>query len=212
VTSNNIDRLAWLRRMLATGDTDLMREMHRVFAEELVGAEADSICGAGYGERSDDRVYSRNGYLDRAFEVRSGQSPSTRPSSGKPATSPTGCSSDVLVPSGHSPRSLPSDMCAVCRPDATTDSSRRWASRASRAHRHRVEPHVGDVRTLVESGRSALEAVADTSRALARIGLVPPGCDNPGNEASVKSGGDSVGYQTRVPTLLAGLDHAALEA
>jgi len=32
VTSNNMDRLAWLRKVLAEGDADLMREMLKVFA------------------------------------------------------------------------------------------------------------------------------------------------------------------------------------
>jgi len=37
-----------------------------------MGAEADSICGAGYGERSDERVNSRNGYRHRDFDTRAG--------------------------------------------------------------------------------------------------------------------------------------------
>jgi putative transposase len=44
----------------------------RSFAQALMGAEADVACGAGYGERSDDRVNTRNccrapgvGYLGR---------------------------------------------------------------------------------------------------------------------------------------------------
>ena len=32
MTSNNMDRLAWLRKVLAEGDADLMREMLKVFA------------------------------------------------------------------------------------------------------------------------------------------------------------------------------------
>ncbi len=67
-----MDRLAWLRKVLAEGDADLMREMLHVFAEELMGAEADSICGAAYGERSDDRINSRNGYRERDFDTRVG--------------------------------------------------------------------------------------------------------------------------------------------
>jgi putative transposase len=34
--------------------------------------EADAICGAGYGERSDDRVTKRNGYRDRQWDTRAG--------------------------------------------------------------------------------------------------------------------------------------------
>ena len=37
-----------------------------------MGAEADSACGASYGERSDERVNSRNGYRDRDFDSRVG--------------------------------------------------------------------------------------------------------------------------------------------
>ncbi len=45
-----MDRLGWLRTTLENADLDLMREMLKVSAEELMGAEADSICGAGFRE------------------------------------------------------------------------------------------------------------------------------------------------------------------
>jgi putative transposase len=72
VTKDNMDRLEWLRKVLAEGDADLMREMLKVFAEELMGAEADSICGAGFRERSDERVNRRNGYRERELDTRVG--------------------------------------------------------------------------------------------------------------------------------------------
>jgi hypothetical protein len=34
-------------------------------AEALVSAEADAVCGAGYGERAGERVNRRNGYRER---------------------------------------------------------------------------------------------------------------------------------------------------
>ncbi len=37
-----------------------------------MGAEADTLCGAGYGERSEDRTNSRNGYRHRDFDTRAG--------------------------------------------------------------------------------------------------------------------------------------------
>jgi len=37
-----------------------------------MGAEADALCGAGYGERSPERVNSRNGYRAREFDTRVG--------------------------------------------------------------------------------------------------------------------------------------------
>jgi transposase-like protein len=46
--------------------------MVRVFAEQLMGADADGLCGADYGERSPERVNRRNGYRERAWDTRAG--------------------------------------------------------------------------------------------------------------------------------------------
>ncbi|MBF5002572.1 IS256 family transposase, partial [Nocardia sp. BSTN01] len=51
---------------------DLLREMMSTFIQALMSNEADAVCGAGYGERSDDRVNSRNGYRHRDFDTRVG--------------------------------------------------------------------------------------------------------------------------------------------
>jgi transposase-like protein len=67
-----MDALAWVRKQGAEADTDLLREMVKVFCERLMGAEADALCGAGYGERSDERVNRRNGYRERAWDTRAG--------------------------------------------------------------------------------------------------------------------------------------------
>lgn len=75
VTKDNMDRLTWLRKTLEDADLDVMREMLKVFAEELMGAEADSICGAAYGQRSDERVNRRNGYRERELDTRVGTIP-----------------------------------------------------------------------------------------------------------------------------------------
>ena len=70
---DKIHPLGWLRKQLeADGGTDLIREMLQAFAEVLMSAEASSLCGAGYGERSEERVNSRNGYRSRAFDTRAG--------------------------------------------------------------------------------------------------------------------------------------------
>ena len=61
-----------LRKVLAQDEPDVLRELMKVFPEALMGAEADSMCGAAYGERSEDRVNSRNGYRDRDFDSRVG--------------------------------------------------------------------------------------------------------------------------------------------
>src|SRR3972149_10987401 len=50
----------------------IMGEMVRVFAEALMGAEADAICGAAYRERSPERANTRNGYRERVWDTRVG--------------------------------------------------------------------------------------------------------------------------------------------
>jgi putative transposase len=42
------------------------------FAEALMGAETDALCGAPYRERSPERVNIRNGYRERAWDTRVG--------------------------------------------------------------------------------------------------------------------------------------------
>ena len=59
MAENNMDLLAWLRKQLAEAEPDLLREMVRTFAESLMGAEADALCGAGFRERSGERVNRR---------------------------------------------------------------------------------------------------------------------------------------------------------
>ncbi|WP_197487872.1 transposase, partial [Rhodococcus sp. LB1] len=51
---------------------DLLRSLLSTFIDALMGAEADSLCGAGFGERSENRTNSRNGYRHRDFDTRAG--------------------------------------------------------------------------------------------------------------------------------------------
>ncbi len=46
--------------------------MVKEMAEGLMGAEAEALCGAGYGERSPERVNRRNGYRERDWDTRVG--------------------------------------------------------------------------------------------------------------------------------------------
>ncbi|MGH9341459.1 MAG: IS256 family transposase [Acidobacteriota bacterium] len=62
----------WLRKQLEQSDADLLRQMLLTFVETLMGAEADALCGADFGERSEDRVNSRNGYRERPWDTRVG--------------------------------------------------------------------------------------------------------------------------------------------
>jgi transposase-like protein len=46
--------------------------MVKTFAEALMSAEADTLCGAAYGQRSEERTNSRNGYRPREWDTRAG--------------------------------------------------------------------------------------------------------------------------------------------
>jgi putative transposase len=61
-----------LREYLEAASPDLLRAMIKTFADALMSAEADAVCGAGYGERSSERVNSRNGYRGREWDTRAG--------------------------------------------------------------------------------------------------------------------------------------------
>ena len=70
--NKSIDALVWLRKQLETDDNDLLRAMVCSFGEELMSAEANVVCGAGYGEVSADRINRRNGYRSRRWDTRVG--------------------------------------------------------------------------------------------------------------------------------------------
>ena len=72
MVKDRIDALEDFRKQLEEADVDLLREMVKVFAEQLMGADADALCGADYGERSPERTNRRNGYRERAWDTRAG--------------------------------------------------------------------------------------------------------------------------------------------
>lgn len=71
-TAHNIDLHQLVEDRLTGASPDLLRELLTLFIHALMGAEADVLCGAGYGQRTDDRVNSRNGYRHRDFDTRVG--------------------------------------------------------------------------------------------------------------------------------------------
>jgi transposase-like protein len=52
--------------------SELLAEMVKMAAELLMDAEVDVLCNAGYGERTEDRVNSRNGHRERRWDTRAG--------------------------------------------------------------------------------------------------------------------------------------------
>jgi len=53
-------------------DTDLLKQMIQFVAQRMMELDAESLCAAAYGERSPERLNSRNGYRERLWETRAG--------------------------------------------------------------------------------------------------------------------------------------------
>ena len=68
----SVDPAGVLREQLGSASPDLLQAMVKAFADALMSAEADAVCGAPYGQRSDERVNSRNGYRAREWDTRAG--------------------------------------------------------------------------------------------------------------------------------------------
>ena len=47
-------------------DIDMLRQMVQFMAQRLMELDVEARCGAGYDEKSPERINSRNGYRERA--------------------------------------------------------------------------------------------------------------------------------------------------
>ena len=71
--TNTMGAAALVRKYLESdAGSDLLAEMVKMTAELLMDAEVDVACNAGYGERSEERVNSRNGHRARRWDTRAG--------------------------------------------------------------------------------------------------------------------------------------------
>lgn len=54
-------------------DADFIRQTLQHALQRLMEMDVEALCQAAYGERSDERINSRNGYRDRGYETRAGK-------------------------------------------------------------------------------------------------------------------------------------------
>jgi transposase-like protein len=88
---SSIDPAHFLHEQLAQASPDLLRQMLTTFIDTLMSAEADAVCGADYGRRSESRINVRNGYRPREFDTRAGTLEVAIPKLRSGSTSRTGC-------------------------------------------------------------------------------------------------------------------------
>jgi transposase-like protein len=72
VAKESMDLLELLRKRAADADMDFLREAMGVLVHAIMEAEVVSMTGAGYGERTTDRLTQRNGYRMRPWDTRVG--------------------------------------------------------------------------------------------------------------------------------------------
>lgn len=72
MAKNRLNVNDWLRKGLEEHGGDLLREMLAMFAQVLMSADVDTLCGADYRRRSEDRCNQRNGYRNRRWDTRVG--------------------------------------------------------------------------------------------------------------------------------------------
>lgn len=73
MTELNVLTLEALSNVLEATQADVLKELLQSTLQRLMSDEADALCGAAYGERSEERTNRRNGYRRRPFSTRLGE-------------------------------------------------------------------------------------------------------------------------------------------
>ena len=67
---HHIDPTKYLEELLTQASPDLMHQMLTDFINQILPAQADTVCGAEYATVSPQRTNSRNGYRHRSLDTR----------------------------------------------------------------------------------------------------------------------------------------------
>ena len=143
----SIDLPAWMTEQLSQASPDLLRQMVQTFAEALMSADADAVCGARYGQRSPDRINSRNGYRRREWDTRAGSIDLAIPKLREGSYFP-----EWLLERRRRAESAlisvwsPSPICSVSVPGGWRTWSSSWASPGSASRRCQRWPRISTLR------------------------------------------------------------------
>ena len=138
----------FMRQQLAEGNPRVLRTMVTTCANAVISAEADTICGAEYGQHSDERTNRRSGDRARKWDTRVGTVELQMPKLRQGNHFSTGCwerrveQALVTVATSHLRR---------------VDAAGREAGRTARRHQAVQEPGLGDGRPPRRSGSQLLQ-------------------------------------------------------
>jgi putative transposase len=134
---SSIDPARFLHEQLASASPDLLRTMLTTFIDTLMSAEADTICGAPYGQRCPERTNVPNGYRHREFDTRAGTLDVAIPKLREGSYYPDW----LLERRRRAERALPRwwrpATCSVYRPGRWRSWSRLWVSLGCPSRRSR---------------------------------------------------------------------------
>lgn len=72
MATTKMNQMIDLRKQLESNGVDVLQHLIKETVQQLMAAEVDTVCGAEHGARSGDRVNSRNGFRERAWDTRAG--------------------------------------------------------------------------------------------------------------------------------------------
>src|SRR5512135_2386507 len=120
-------------------DADLLREMVGFAAHRLMELEVQGLTGAGWGEKTAERLVQRNGYRDRGWETRAGTVELRIPKLRKGSYFPCFLEPRRVAENAHG-----SDPGGLHR--RRLDALRRRPGQGARHERHFQEPSLASVR------------------------------------------------------------------